>query len=65
MMGGLRNWLFLDEHAEEVRQRDASWEHHEPKEVLAVATAEREYHELRALIGELHETEEELRYATR
>jgi len=64
-MGGWRNWLFLDERAEEVRLRVTHWEHRETKPQPAFAGGEWQFAELRAMIDELHETEEELRYAVR
>jgi hypothetical protein len=64
-MGGLRDWEFLDEHAEEVRQRVAKWEHHEPHELPEAERAEQEFVELRELFAEMRTTEEELRNASR
>lgn len=65
MMGGLRNWLFLDEHAEEVRQRVSHWEHLDIKATPTVTSNAGEFEELLAMIDELHETEEEMRFALR
>ncbi len=65
MMGGLRSWMFLDDHAEEVRQRVVRWEHHEAKGAETLAASEQELNELRAMIEDLHVTEEELRYVNR
>ena len=64
-MGGLRDWMFLDDHAEEVRTRVAKWEHHEPAELPRGERPEEEMRELRELFVEMHESEEELRDASR
>jgi hypothetical protein len=57
--------MFLDEHAEEVRQRVAHWEHHEPAELPKAEQAEEEFTELRELFDEMRTTEEELRDVSR
>jgi hypothetical protein len=57
--------MFLDEHAETIRQRVAKWEHHEPAELPRGEQAEEELVALRELFVEMHESEEELRDASR
>jgi hypothetical protein len=64
-MGGLRDLKFLDGHAEQVRERVAGWEHHEPIELASTELAEDEIKELRQLLVEQHMTEEELRENSR
>ncbi|HWB00619.1 MAG TPA: hypothetical protein VG713_19130 [Pirellulales bacterium] len=64
-MSGMRDWLSLDEHSEQVRQRVAKWEHHEPAELPKAELAEEEFEELQELFEEMRTTEEELRDASR
>jgi hypothetical protein len=67
-MVGPRNWLELDEHAEEIRERVAHWEHHAPAPVTDDATAaipQDDFDELREMLDDLRETEGELRFAGR
>lgn len=74
VMIGPRDWLQLDEHAEELRDRVAQWEHHAepsaspllaaPIDELA-APASDDFQELHALLNDWRQTEEELRQASR